>query len=36
MDVYFWKVLRRDRGLSRGDTEAAMLEAVTALLGLPK
>jgi len=29
-------VLRRDRGLSRGDTEVAMLEAVTALLGLPK
>jgi len=36
MDVYFWKVLRRDRGLSRGDTEVAMLEAVTALLELPK
>jgi AcrR family transcriptional regulator len=34
MDVYFWKVLRRDRGLSRGDTEVAMLEAVTALLEL--
>ena len=34
MDVYVWKVLRRDRGLSRDDTEAALLEAVTALLGL--
>ena len=34
MDVYVWKVLRRDRGLSRDDTEAAMLEAVTALLEL--
>ncbi len=32
MDVYVWKVLRRDRGLSRGDTEAAIQEAVSALL----
>lgn len=34
MDVYVWKVLRRDRGLSRDDTEAAIFEAVAALLGL--
>jgi AcrR family transcriptional regulator len=34
MDVYFWKILRRDRGLSRGDTETAVFEAVAALLGL--
>lgn len=35
-DVYVWKVLRRDRGLSRDETEAAMLEAVTAVLELAK
>jgi AcrR family transcriptional regulator len=34
MDVYVWKVLRRDRGLSRDDTMAAMLETVSALLQL--
>lgn len=34
MDVYVWKVLRRDRGLSRRETEAAIHEAVSALLDL--
>ena len=29
-DVYFWKVLRRDMGLSRRETERAILEAVRA------
>jgi AcrR family transcriptional regulator len=33
-DVYVWKVLRRDRGLSRSETEAALHEAVSALLEL--
>ena len=32
-DVYVWKVLRRDRRLSRPETEAAMREMVSALLG---
>jgi AcrR family transcriptional regulator len=32
MDVYVWKVLRRDRGLTRGETEIALQEAVSALL----
>jgi AcrR family transcriptional regulator len=32
MDVYVWKVLRRDRGLSRVDTERSMREMVSALL----
>ena len=32
MDVYVWKVLRRDRGLSRAETEAAVREMVSALL----
>src|SRR5262245_60105148 len=32
MDVYVWKVLRRDRGLSRMETEHAMREMVAALL----
>ena len=32
MDVYVWKVLRRDRGLSRMETENAMCEMVAALL----
>jgi len=31
-DVYVWKVLRRDRGLSRVETQAAMLEMVESLL----
>lgn len=30
-DLYFWKLLRRDMGLSREQTELAMIEAVTAL-----
>jgi AcrR family transcriptional regulator len=30
-DVYFWKLLRRDLGLSRADAETALLEAVEAL-----
>jgi len=32
MDVAVWKVLRRDRGLSKAETELAMREMVTALL----
>ena len=32
-DVYAWKLLRRDRGLSRRQTEAAMRELVEALGG---
>jgi AcrR family transcriptional regulator len=32
MDVYVWKVLSRDRGLSRAQTEAAMREMVSGLL----
>jgi len=32
MDVYVWKVLRRDRGLSRAQTEVAVREMVSALL----
>ena len=31
-DVYTWKLLRRDQGLSREETEAAMLRMVQALL----
>ena len=31
-DVYTWKLLRRDRGLDRNDTERSMLRLVTALL----
>ncbi|HEY8675703.1 MAG TPA: TetR/AcrR family transcriptional regulator [Candidatus Dormibacteraeota bacterium] len=32
MDVYVWKVLRRDRGLTREETETAVREMVSALL----
>jgi AcrR family transcriptional regulator len=32
MDIYVWKVLRRDRGLSVAETELAMREMVSALL----
>lgn len=32
-DVYFWKVLRRDLGLSREQTELAIREAIVALKG---
>ena len=32
MDVHVWKVLRRDRGLSKAETEVAMREMVSALL----
>jgi AcrR family transcriptional regulator len=32
LDVSVWKVLRRDRGLSRAETEFAMREMVSALL----
>jgi hypothetical protein len=32
-DVYFWKLLRRDLGLSREQTELAVIEAITALEG---
>jgi hypothetical protein len=31
-DVYTWKLLRRDQGLSRDDTAAAVLRIVNALL----
>ena len=31
-DVYTWKLLRRDQGLSRDETLAAMLRIVQALL----
>ena len=31
-DVYAWKLLRRDQGLSRDETAAAMLRIVEALL----
>ena len=31
-DVYTWKLLRRDQGLSREETAAAMLRIVQALL----
>ena len=33
MDVYVWKILRRDRGLGKAETEAALLEMISALLG---
>jgi AcrR family transcriptional regulator len=32
-DVYMWKVLRRDRGLSRSQTELALCELIEPLLG---
>jgi AcrR family transcriptional regulator len=32
MDVYVWKILRRDRGLGRPETEKAIREMVSALL----
>ena len=32
-DVYFWKILRRDVGLSREQTELAMRETILALKG---
>ena len=32
-DVQVWKLLRRDRGLARGETELAMRELVEALVG---
>ena len=32
MDVYVWKVLRRDRGLGKDETEFALREMVSALL----
>jgi AcrR family transcriptional regulator len=35
MDVYVWKVLRRDRGLNKAETENAMREMVAALLQGP-
>lgn len=31
-DVYVWKILRRDRGLSRRDTELALVELVQPLM----
>lgn len=33
-DIYVWKVLRRDRGLARSETEAAMREMVSRLLAV--
>jgi len=35
MDVYVWKVLRRDRGLNKAETENAIREMVAALLQGP-
>jgi AcrR family transcriptional regulator len=35
MDVYVWKVLRRDRGLNKAETENAIHEMVAALLQGP-
>lgn len=32
-DVYFWKLLRRDRGLSRSETELALRELIAPLMG---
>jgi AcrR family transcriptional regulator len=32
-DVYVWKVLRKDMGLSRGQTELALVEIIVALKG---
>lgn len=32
-DVYMWQVLRRDRGLSRGQTELALNELIESLIG---
>ena len=32
-DVYFWKILRRDLGLSREQTELALVETIAALKG---
>jgi len=32
MDVYVWKILRRDRGLRRSETEKAIREMVSALV----
>lgn len=34
-DLYSWKVLRRDLGLSREKTELAMIEAVMAIVAAP-
>lgn len=34
-DVYAWKLLRRDQGMSRDDTEAAMRRMVEAVLECP-
>ncbi len=33
-DVYFWKLLRRDLGLSREQPEVAIREAILALKGV--
>ena len=32
-DVYVWKLLRRDRGLSKSQTELALCELITPLMG---
>jgi hypothetical protein len=34
-DVYTWKLLRRDAGLSRGQTELALVELLTPILERP-
>lgn len=34
-DVYCWKLLRRDRGLSRAETETSMRTLVNAVLAIP-
>ena len=32
-DIYIWKLLRRDRGLGRAETETAIVEMLSALMG---
>jgi hypothetical protein len=32
-DVYTWKLLRRDQGLSRAKTERALIEMINGLVG---
>jgi hypothetical protein len=35
-DVYTWKLLRRDQGLSRARTERALTEMINGLVGGPR
>jgi hypothetical protein len=34
-DVYTWKLLRRDAGLSRRQTQLALVELLTPMMGRP-